>query len=196
MTINIWPGESGRHITCCSSSTLRPIPTRHGRPHDARRDSKLADGGGRARRLGLAPELSRCAQALRPHRCRERRAQPGIDGRNLESSAGDFPPPWRGTRCLWELTDGAGGGTTIRSSHRDWDEANPMVGRVTPEWGRILDHLARYVETGTPDPRTPAGAYEDQWRPYSANFPTPRRLCNSSSLVRISSAYILWRSER
>jgi hypothetical protein len=87
------------------------------------------------------------------------------DGRNLESSAGDFPPPWRGTRCLWELTDGAGGGTTIRFSHRDWDEANPMVGRVTLEWGRILDHLARYVETGTPDPRTPAGAYEDQRRP-------------------------------
>lgn len=55
------------------------------------------------------------------------------DGRNLESSAGDFPPPWRGTRCLWELTDGAGGGTTIRFSHRDWDEANSMVGRVTLE---------------------------------------------------------------
>ncbi len=81
--------------------------------------------------------------------------------RRLVWTAGEFPPPWQGTRCVWELSDGPEGGTQIDFSHRDWTDNNPMMGMVTMEWARILDHLARYVETGTPDPRTPAGAYEE-----------------------------------
>ena len=63
---------------------------------------------------------------------------------------------------MWELSPNPdGAGTKIDFSHRDWPEDNPVIGKVTSEWARILDHLQRYVKTGQADPRTPLGRYED-----------------------------------
>lgn len=76
-------------------------------------------------------------------------------------NAGDFPPPWKGTSCVWLLEDAPDGGTTLHFSHREWGDGNPMIGRVTLEWAYVLDHLKRYVETGVADPRVPAEAYDN-----------------------------------
>lgn len=71
----------------------------------------------------------------------------------IEWTAGEFPPPWAGTRCVWTIgraPDGAG--ITVRMEHRDWDAGNPMVGMVTVTWGQIMGNLERYLESGSPDP--------------------------------------------
>lgn len=62
---------------------------------------------------------------------------------------------------MWELADGLEGGTRPSDSATGTGTiSNPMVARVTLEWALTLDHLARYLDSGKPDPSTPAGADE------------------------------------
>jgi uncharacterized protein YndB with AHSA1/START domain len=74
------------------------------------------------------------------------------DGR-IEWVSKTFPPPWVGTRVVWQLEDNPEHpGTRINMRHVDWTPDNPMIGMVTVGWGQILANLKGYVETGTPQP--------------------------------------------
>jgi uncharacterized protein YndB with AHSA1/START domain len=71
----------------------------------------------------------------------------------IEWEAGSFPPPWAGTRVIWELSDRAEApGTTVVMRHTGWKLPNPAVGVVTVGWGQIFANLRDYLETGEPSP--------------------------------------------
>jgi uncharacterized protein YndB with AHSA1/START domain len=64
-----------------------------------------------------------------------------------------FPPPWAGTRMVWEISENPdGSGTRLVMQHTGWTDDNPMIGIVTVGWGQIFANLKRYLETGSPDP--------------------------------------------
>lgn len=77
----------------------------------------------------------------------------GKDDDHVEWEAGSFPPPWAGTRVIWELSDRLGEpGTSIVMRHAGWNLPNPAVGAVTVGWGQIFAKLRDYLETGEPSP--------------------------------------------
>lgn len=77
-------------------------------------------------------------------------------GRVAWTSVGDFPPHWAGTRVLWTLTPTAAG-TLVHFSHDGWaSDAGPFASSALT-WGRLMDTLKTYVETGVAAPLFPKG---------------------------------------
>ena len=68
-------------------------------------------------------------------------------------TVGGFPPPWAGTRVVWELADSPDAdGVRVGFGHRDWRPDDPMIGQVAYTWGQLMVRLKDYVESGTPQP--------------------------------------------
>jgi uncharacterized protein YndB with AHSA1/START domain len=67
------------------------------------------------------------------------------------SSVGEFPPHWAGTQVTWTLTP-AGQSTTVRFVHDGWASDNGPFGSSALTWGRLMDSLKRFAETGSAAP--------------------------------------------
>ncbi len=61
------------------------------------------------------------------------------------------PEEWVGTEVRW-LMHPRGSGTSLRFEHLGWASADGDLGACSMVWARILDRLARYVESGSADP--------------------------------------------
>jgi hypothetical protein len=71
----------------------------------------------------------------------------------IEWLSKSFPPPWAGTRVVWQLSsDPDGAGTRIDMRHTGWEQDSPIIGIVTVGWGQILANLKGFVESGSPQP--------------------------------------------
>jgi uncharacterized protein YndB with AHSA1/START domain len=67
------------------------------------------------------------------------------------TSIGEFPPHWAGTRVVWTLAP-AGESTTVHFVHDGWASDEGPFGSSALTWGRLMDTLKRFAETGTPAP--------------------------------------------
>jgi uncharacterized protein YndB with AHSA1/START domain len=67
------------------------------------------------------------------------------------SSVGEFPPHWAGTQVVWTLTS-AGKSTTVHFVHDGWASDEGPFGSSALTWGRLMDSLKRFAETGTAAP--------------------------------------------
>ena len=67
------------------------------------------------------------------------------------TSIGDFPPHWAGTEVTWTLTP-AQEGTTVRFAHDGWASDDSLFATAAMTWGRLMDSLKRFAETGTKAP--------------------------------------------
>jgi uncharacterized protein YndB with AHSA1/START domain len=67
------------------------------------------------------------------------------------SSVGEFPPHWAGTQVVWTLT-AAGKSTTVHFAHDGWASDDGPFGTSALTWGRLMDSLKRFAETGTAGP--------------------------------------------
>jgi uncharacterized protein YndB with AHSA1/START domain len=75
------------------------------------------------------------------------------DNGRVEWLSRSFPPPWAGTRVIWEFRDNPEQpGTRVVMRHVDWAPDSPMLGIVTVGWGQIFANLKGYVESGKPQP--------------------------------------------
>jgi uncharacterized protein YndB with AHSA1/START domain len=72
------------------------------------------------------------------------------------TSSGSFPPHWAGTTITWTLT-GDQGGTTVHFSHDGWAGDDGLFPSAALTWGRLMDSLKQYVETGSGMPLPGAG---------------------------------------
>lgn len=61
------------------------------------------------------------------------------------------PPDWIGNVLTIEL-DENDGKTRVRFSHDGWKDANDLYAAVTFTWGRYLESLRQYCETGKGEP--------------------------------------------
>ncbi|MEU4295104.1 SRPBCC domain-containing protein [Kribbella sp. NPDC026596] len=74
------------------------------------------------------------------------------------TSVGEFPPHWVGTRVLWTLTPQPGGGSTlVHFSHDGWATDEGPFASSALTWGRLMDTLKGYAETGIAAPLFPKG---------------------------------------
>ncbi len=68
-------------------------------------------------------------------------------------SAQDVPPDWKGTRVLFELSDGArAGAVTLRFSHAGFPAMTPVVAFTNYAWAQFLRSLKLFLETGIGEP--------------------------------------------
>jgi len=69
-------------------------------------------------------------------------------------SVGDFPPPWVNTTILWSMADAASGrdGVSLHFTHDGWASDEGPFGMSAMTWGRLLDRLKGYCETGVEQP--------------------------------------------
>jgi len=68
-------------------------------------------------------------------------------------SAEDVPPDWKGTRVLFELSDGAQvGAVTLRFSHAGFAAMTPVVAFTNYAWAQFLRSLKLFLETGIGEP--------------------------------------------
>jgi uncharacterized protein YndB with AHSA1/START domain len=67
------------------------------------------------------------------------------------SSVGEFPPHWAGTTVAWTL-EPAGDSTTVHFAHDGWVSDEGPFGSSALTWGRLMDTLKRFAETGTSAP--------------------------------------------
>ena len=104
-------------------------------------DVTLPDGAGATMTLGfpVAPLPFR----LRVDEADERRV--------AWSSVGDFPPHWVGTQVIWTLTP-TQEATTVHFAHDGWASDDGPFASSALTWGRLMDSLRRYAETGTTAP--------------------------------------------
>ena len=74
-------------------------------------------------------------------------------GRAVGWSAQNVPPDWKGTRVLFELSDGAKAGfVTLRFSHTGFKAATPVVAFTYYAWAQFLRSLKLFLETGKGEP--------------------------------------------
>jgi uncharacterized protein YndB with AHSA1/START domain len=74
-------------------------------------------------------------------------------GRAVGWSAQNVPPDWKGTRVLFELSDGAKAGfVTLRFSHTGFKAATPVVAFTNYAWAQFLRSLKLFLETGKGEP--------------------------------------------
>ena len=74
------------------------------------------------------------------------------------SSSGAFPPHWADTTITWTLTPDQSG-TLVHFSHDGWAGDDGPFPSSALTWGRLMDSLKQYVETGTGTP-LPGGGEE------------------------------------
>jgi len=68
-------------------------------------------------------------------------------------SAQNVPPDWKGTRVLFELSDGAkAGSVTLRFSHTGFKAETPVVAFTSYAWAQFLRSLKLYLEIGKGEP--------------------------------------------
>jgi hypothetical protein len=68
-------------------------------------------------------------------------------------SALSVPPDWKGTRVLFELSDGAKTGfVTLRFSHTGFKTTTPVVAFTNYAWAQFLRSLKLFLETGKGEP--------------------------------------------
>ena len=67
------------------------------------------------------------------------------------TSIGDFPPHWAGTEVIWTLTP-AQESTTVHFAHDRWASDEGPFASSAMTWGRLMDSLKRFAETGTTAP--------------------------------------------
>ena len=67
------------------------------------------------------------------------------------TSIGEFPPHWSGTNVVWTLT-ATGERTTVHFAHDGWASDDGPFGSSALTWGRLMDSLKRYAETGIAAP--------------------------------------------
>jgi uncharacterized protein YndB with AHSA1/START domain len=67
------------------------------------------------------------------------------------SSVGAFPPHWAGTKVIWTLTP-APRATTVHFAHDGWASDDGPFASSALTWGRLMDSLKRFAETGTTAP--------------------------------------------
>jgi len=73
------------------------------------------------------------------------------------SSTGAFPPHWAGTTITWTLTRDDDG-TLVHFSHDGWAGDDGAFPSAALTWGRLMDSLKQYVETGTGKPLPGGGS--------------------------------------
>jgi len=66
-------------------------------------------------------------------------------------SVGDFPPHWVGTKLIWALTP-TREATTVHFAHEGWASDDGPFASSALTWGRLMDSLKLFAETGTPKP--------------------------------------------
>jgi uncharacterized protein YndB with AHSA1/START domain len=66
-------------------------------------------------------------------------------------SVGDFPPHWVGTKLIWALTP-TRESTTVHFAHEGWASDDGPFASSALTWGRLMDSLKLFAETGTPKP--------------------------------------------
>ena len=106
-------------------------------------DVEFAGGTGTTMKLGfpIAPV---------PFELRVDEAGPG---RVAWTSIGEFPPHWAGTRVLWTLAPRSGSdGTLVHFSHDGWASDEGPFASSALTWGRLMDTLKSYAETGVGAP--------------------------------------------
>src|SRR4051812_11666987 len=59
----------------------------------------------------------------------------------------DGPPEWIGNRISFKLDDNAGK-TRVRFVHDDWKEANDFYASCCFSWGRYMESLRQFCQTG------------------------------------------------
>ena len=67
------------------------------------------------------------------------------------SSVGEFPPHWAGTQVAWTLSPD-GPATTVHFAHDGWASDDGPFGTSALTWGRLMDTLKRFAETGAAAP--------------------------------------------
>ena len=68
-------------------------------------------------------------------------------------SAQNVPPDWKGTRVLFELSDGTRAGVvTLRFSHTGFKTTTPVVAFTNYAWAQFLRSLKLFLETGKGEP--------------------------------------------
>jgi uncharacterized protein YndB with AHSA1/START domain len=132
-------------IEAAAGDVYRAITTSEGLASFWTPDSEAASEVGGISRFGFsgAPvDLRMRIESLEP-------------GRRVEwTCVGDFPH-WDGTRVSWSIGPRAeGDGVAVLFSHAGWpaDQPEAEYAGVNHAWGRILDALKGYVETGEPQP--------------------------------------------
>jgi uncharacterized protein YndB with AHSA1/START domain len=74
-------------------------------------------------------------------------------GRAVGWSAQNVPPDWKGTRVLFELSDGAkAGSVTLRFSHTGFKATTPVVAFTNYAWAQFMRSLKLFLETGKGEP--------------------------------------------
>ncbi len=117
------------------------LTTQHGIAGWWTDDVSLAGGAGATMTLGfpIAP---------RPFQLRVDEAD---EQHVVWSSVGEFPPHWAGTQVAWTLTP-AGRSTIVHFAHDGWASDEGPFGSSALTWGRLMDTLKRFAETGTAAP--------------------------------------------
>ncbi|MGH8823817.1 MAG: SRPBCC family protein [Jiangellaceae bacterium] len=67
------------------------------------------------------------------------------------TSTGAFPPHWAGTTITWTLTPDQEG-RLVHFRHDGWAGDDWLFPSAALTWGRLMDSLKQYVETGTGTP--------------------------------------------
>jgi uncharacterized protein YndB with AHSA1/START domain len=74
-------------------------------------------------------------------------------GKAVEWSADQVPPDWKGTRVLFELSEGKRRGTvTLRFTHAGFHAMTPVVAFTSYAWAQYLRSLKLLLETGRGEP--------------------------------------------
>ena len=79
------------------------------------------------------------------------RVDDASDRRVAWTSVGDFPPHWVGTEVIWTLTT-AGESVMVHFAHDGWANDDGPFASSALTWGRLMDSLKQFVETGAPAP--------------------------------------------
>lgn len=62
---------------------------------------------------------------------------------------------WVGTTYVFDLEAQPEGGTVVRFTHSDWRETTDFFARCNTIWGRYMESLKQYCETGRGNPFSP-----------------------------------------
>jgi len=117
------------------------LATQHGIAGWWTDDVTLPDGVGATMTLGFP--VAPLPFQLRVDEADERRV--------AWSSVGAFPPHWAGTQVIWTLTP-TQEGTTVHFAHDGWASDDGPFASSALTWGRLMDSLKRFAETGTTAP--------------------------------------------
>jgi uncharacterized protein YndB with AHSA1/START domain len=63
---------------------------------------------------------------------------------------------WQGTTLAFDLSTATEGGTHLQFRHEGWAEETTCYDQCVQGWGRFINSLQKYIETGTGDPYTDA----------------------------------------